>query len=251
MNNEYASLYKTLYENHWWWRSREALLLYVIRGLSLSSTVKILDVGCGDGLFFEQLTAFGDVYGVEPDTQIISPEGKFTERIYPGNISDAPFSDNSFGLILACDVIEHIDDDISVLEKMYSLLSPGGILVLTVPAFNMLWTTHDDRNFHKRRYTKRNLEKLVKDNGFLLHKSRYFFVTLFFIKFLQRIFESFSAFFGYGRFRNLIRPEKIPGDFLNLLLSSWYRLENLIALNVNLPLGSSVILILRKQDKSE
>jgi SAM-dependent methyltransferase len=87
---EYARQYRDLYTRHWWWRAREQAILRVIRRrLGSSSGLRILDVGCGDGLFFERLAEFGDVEGVETDKGLVNPQGPFRERI-----RIAPFDTN-------------------------------------------------------------------------------------------------------------------------------------------------------------
>ena len=67
MREDYALAYRRLYQEHWWWRAREALLVRELSRLRLPpSGGRLLDVGCGDGLFFERLAEFGAVEGVEP-----------------------------------------------------------------------------------------------------------------------------------------------------------------------------------------
>ncbi|HYT94425.1 MAG TPA: class I SAM-dependent methyltransferase, partial [Gemmataceae bacterium] len=72
MNPEYAAAYRNLYERHWWWRAREAML---VREIEVHQPVggwgKVLDVGCGDGLFFDELARFGEVWGVESDESLV------------------------------------------------------------------------------------------------------------------------------------------------------------------------------------
>src|SRR5580700_1961216 len=118
---EYARQYRDLYTRHWWWRARERAILRVIRRrLGSSSCLRILDVGCGDGLFFNRLAEFGDVDGVEPDEGLVNPQGPFRERI-----RIAPFDTNfrssaPYSLVLMLDVLEHLNNHIEALHHAHS-----------------------------------------------------------------------------------------------------------------------------------
>ena len=84
MQAAYAQRYRTLWDRHWWWRSREALLLATIDRLARSTPVgRILDVGCGDGLFFDALARFGEVEGLEPDASLVG-DPRWRDRITVG-----------------------------------------------------------------------------------------------------------------------------------------------------------------------
>jgi SAM-dependent methyltransferase len=246
MDSSYALQYKELYQNHWWWRSREYLLVNVINELAGSDSLNILDFGCGDGLFFETLQKFGIVYGVESTSELVDKNGPDYNKIFVGEIFQAPFDSCSFDLILACDVLEHIEDDFSTLEKLFSLLKANGVLLLTVPSFNMLWTSHDDNNFHKRRYVKKDLESLAMKAGFSVKSSRYFFFSLCFLKLLQRASEFMVGLLNTRSSRPSLRADTIPPGIINRFLTQWFRLENHITHALNLPIGSSLILILQK-----
>ena len=83
MQQPYAAEYNRLYHEHWWWRSREAILMDVLaRFCPRRGDLEILDVGCGDGLFFPELERFGRVRGIEVDEGLLDPEGPYRERIY-------------------------------------------------------------------------------------------------------------------------------------------------------------------------
>src|SRR6266403_3004190 len=127
---KYARQYRDLYTRHWWWRAREQAILQVIRQhLGSSSGLRILDVGCGDGLFFDRLAEFGDVEGLELDEGLVNPQGPHRARI-----RIAPFDTNfrpseCYSLALLLDVLEHIDNPGEALRHAYSLLAPSGTLL--------------------------------------------------------------------------------------------------------------------------
>jgi len=176
---DYARRYRTLWERHWWWRSREAYLLGWLERLRLSPSgsdgaPRILDVGCGDGLFFERLERFGRVEGVEPDPGLVT-DPRWRDRITIAPLDPGVLPRDTYDLVLMLDVLEHIADDRAALDEIRSALRPGGHLLLTVPALRMLWSRHDEVNEHFRRYDRRGLTQLLGSAGFEVRDVRYFF----------------------------------------------------------------------------
>ena len=90
MDAEYAAAYLEIYRSHWWWRVREKILLGRIRRLVAGATpVRILDVGCGAGLFFDRLAEFGHIEGIESDAYAVAQSGRWSVRIFPGDLDDS------------------------------------------------------------------------------------------------------------------------------------------------------------------
>ncbi|WP_406701050.1 class I SAM-dependent methyltransferase [Singulisphaera sp. Ch08] len=175
MQPDYARCYRTLWDRHWWWRSREAYLLGWIKRLhSRSPRERILDVGCGDGLFFEQLERFGAVDGLEPDASLVN-DPRWRSRIRVGSLDHRFQGASDYDLLLMLDVLEHIGDDGEALRAARSALRPGGHLVLTVPALSWLWSQHDVANEHYRRYDPGGLRTVLAASGFEVETVRFFF----------------------------------------------------------------------------
>src|SRR5687768_17025438 len=149
MDPEYARKYRELYQRHWWWRAREGAILRELRQRQPpGGWRRILDVGCGDGLLFDQLSQFGSVEGIEPDLGLLDPKGRWR-----GSIHAIPFDQDfrpahRYDVILMLDVVEHLAEPTRALAHARSLLEPGGVIIITVPAFQWLWTQHDDYNQH-------------------------------------------------------------------------------------------------------
>lgn len=236
MKPEYARRYQELYERHWWWRARERFVLESIRRIRPSDErATILDVGCGDGLLFDQLAEFGDVQGVESDTSMVGASSRHRARIHVGPF-DASFQPGSrYSLILMLDVIEHFADPASALRQAVELLEPNGILVATLPAFRLLWTTHDDLNHHFTRYTRRSFGALADDARLQVIRATYFFHWVFAAKLVVRLFE------------RLMRPEprlpRMPPAWLNELFYEFSRLEQRLVTPLDVPFGSSLLVI--------
>src|SRR5690349_6712282 len=136
---------------------------------------RILDVGCGDGLFFDRLLEFADVEGIESEAALISPGNQHRRRIHVCQL-DANFNPAApYDVVLMLDVLEHIQEPTPVLRRALELLAPGGRVIVTVPAFQRLWTTHDDLNHHYVRYTKRSFRKLADAAAMQVERERYLF----------------------------------------------------------------------------
>src|SRR5262249_35230045 len=150
----------------WWWRAREKLILSTIAKIQpKGSQGSILDIGCGDGLLFDRLSAFGEVEGVEMDGSLVSATSRWKDRIYVCSFDDSFEPGKQYSLILMLDVLEHFSDPRPPLRRALALLEQQGILLITVPAFPCLWTSHDELNRHFTRYTKRTFSQLAKEAG--------------------------------------------------------------------------------------
>jgi SAM-dependent methyltransferase len=234
LNPEYAAAYRDLYERHWWWRAREEMLVREIEALRpAGGWGNVLDVGCGDGLFFGQLAKFGEVWGVESDQSLIPPNSPQRARIHLGPF-DASFNPGRlFGLILMLDVLEHLPDPVAALAQTRRLLEPAGRVLITVPAFTVLWTHHDDLNHHFVRYRKHTLGAVAERAGLRVLSSRYCFHWLFPVKLLVRGIERFS--------RTDPAPAAVPPAGLNRLLFEVSRVEAAAFRRLSLPFGSSLM----------
>ncbi|HEX4048231.1 MAG TPA: class I SAM-dependent methyltransferase [Elusimicrobiota bacterium] len=171
----YAKNYRRLWDEHWWWQARRRFVLRRLDALAARRPLKrILDVGCGDGLFFGELARFGEVWGVEPDAGLVDPRGEYAARIRVAPFEDAGV-EGGCDLILMLDALEHMQDDGAALRRAFSLLAPGGFLFLTVPALPSLWSVHDEANRHYRRYTRESLGAALSGAGLRAEELGYYF----------------------------------------------------------------------------
>ena len=163
MKPDYARRYRTLWERHWWWRAREAMLLDRIDRLHRRGSrrpIRVLDVGCGDGLFFDRLERFGRVEGLEPDASLVR-DPRWRSRIRPEPLGDSFRGGADFDLVLMLDVLEHIEDDAAEMARAAEWLRPGGHVVALSPAHQWLFTPFDRAIGHYRRYTRKTLAALT------------------------------------------------------------------------------------------
>ena len=236
MDSRYGERYRELYEKHWWWRARTQFIEAKIRNLSSPGRKQtILDVGCGDALFFDRLQNFGDVEGVEPFANLVSHDNphrakvhlcSFDERFQPGKL---------FSLILMLDVLEHLPDPVLALRHGLSLLNPDGLFILTVPAFMSLWTNHDVINQHVTRFTKSSFAKVASQAGFVIHEQSYLYHWTCPVKLAVRLTESI--------FRVPPRPAQVPPPWINEPLYWLSRLEQKLLTPLSMPFGSSLMVV--------
>jgi 2-polyprenyl-3-methyl-5-hydroxy-6-metoxy-1,4-benzoquinol methylase len=234
MREDYLDLYRELYTRHWWWRAREKLIVKTLRALQPAQGWRsILDVGCGDGLFFDQLLQLGEVQGVEPMAALVNRKGPHRSRIHV-----CPFDENfqpgkQFSLILMLDVLEHLPDPAAALRRALALLAPQGVLLVTVPAFKCLWTNHDVINEHFTRYTRKTFRELAGQAGLCIRGKRYFFQWLFPIKLATRVLE---------RAMDLQpQPARVPPRWINIPLYLLSRLEQRTWGALPWPFGASLM----------
>ncbi len=195
------------------------------------AAARILDVGCGSGLFFNRLAQFGEVSGVETDVTMRTGNATIDDRISWGPLEELA-DDSPFTCILMLDVLEHMTDPVGALCQARARLAPDGILIATVPAFQALWTQHDDLNQHVRRYSKRSFRPLLTQAGFRVELLRYFFHWTFPAKLLVRATEAVG------------RPSpspSVPPVLLNRALYLATRLEQWCFGKLPMPFGSSLL----------
>lgn len=234
MDPKYAAAYRELYEQHWWWRARERFLLERLEEQAAESDAKetrrILDVGCGDALFFDRLAEFGRVQGVEPDESILS-EGPWRSDIHAGTLetfsTDAPFD-----WILMLDVLEHIPEPDRALRRARGLAADGAKLFVTVPAFQTLWSRHDELNRHHARYTRATLSALLTESGWRPLEMGYFFYWLAPLKLLVKL--------GERLFPGRPEVESVPPAPLNRLALGLSVLEQHLLGQLPVPFGTSL-----------
>jgi SAM-dependent methyltransferase len=236
MDPEYGRRYRDLFERHWWWRARAALVLDALHRLApVGGWPAILDVGCGDGLLFDELAVFGAVEGVEPDSALVSDAARAQHRVHVQPFDQAFQPGRHYDLILFLDVLEHLAEPLAALRHALSLLAPGGLIFITVPAFRSLWTAHDEWNHHVTRYTAGELAHQLTLAGLTVRDKYYFFSWLAPLKLGVRVIESIK--------RGRPALPRIPPAPVNRLLYAMARMEARLLTPLHLPFGSSLCAI--------
>ena len=153
-------------EHHWWYRGRRRIIRAELDRIPLGSGARVLDAGCGSGRTLEGLGRYGEVHGIE-----LNPEAAEVARargrgeVLVGRLEALPWDDDTFDLITCLDVIEHTPDDRATLRELRRVCQPGGWLLVTVPAYQALWSLHDVANHHYRRYSRAMLREAALSAG--------------------------------------------------------------------------------------
>lgn len=239
------TLMASLEENHWWFSSRRAIAENIIRQLRLPPDARILDAGCGTGGNLAMLSRYGQVHAMELDDQARQmANAKGFAQVLSGRLPDkVPFQQEQFDLIALLDVLEHVEDDCNTLGILGSLLKPGGYLLISVPAFPFLWSTHDEVHHHKRRYFLSELKSKLENAGLEITYASYFNTIL------------FPLIFGARQLGKLRTNKQKSGDltmprpFINRLLFAVFSSERFVLGRWTLPFGVSAMAIARKGNR--
>ncbi len=253
MKNEIYDLTFELEEHYWWYVARRKIILSQIQQMlpaaDLNSKPRILEYGCGTGKTLSCLSPWAEVYGLDISQQALD----YCRQRQLVNLKlidlskemdlDNPF-DDPYDLILMLDVLEHIEDQTALLERIKRWLKPGGQLLITVPAFNFLWSGEDYVSNHLRRYTKSSLTEIMRESGLHIERISYF---NFFLFPLQA---------GIILFNNMFCPRTMQQSNLhtlsgsiNSMLTAIMSAEVHLLKMFNFPFGGSIICVVNNKPK--
>lgn len=228
-------------EQHWWYVSRRQIMRDTLLRMKLPAGARILEVGSGTGGNLDMLAEFGKVSALEMDANARElahhkTSGTFDirEGMCPSNI---PFAGETFDLICMFDVLEHIPEPIETLRRLNVMLSPGGRIVVSVPAYQWLWSSHDKFLHHRRRYTRKQVCTEAQAAGLLADRATYMNMILFPLAVVARLRD------------RLLRSETssgmaTPTPLMNALFRRVFCSEARLLQRVNLPFGVSIMAIL-------
>ena len=226
---------------HFWFEARANLIAWVFK-TSFESATSYLEIGCGTGFVMERIGVERPVLSMTGSDVLASGLLRAQERLRDVTLlqldaSVVPFV-AEFDVVGAYDVLEHLDEDSAALEEFRKALKPGGGLVVLVPQHPALWSEHDERAGHARRYTASELRRKVAIAGFEIER-----ITSLYCSLLPAIVLSRWV----NRLRRNATAEYQPGRATNWLFARVLRIETgLIRAGLDMPFGGSLLLIARK-----
>lgn len=227
---------------HWWFVERRALIVRMIKSLGLDASARVLDIGTSTGTNLRMLRdqGFANFTGVDLSQDAIrwcAEKGLGT--VHQGDICALPFPDASFDLVLATDIIEHVDRDDIALQEITRVLRPGGKALFTVPAFESIRGLQDRVAHHKRRYRKQQLLDRIGEAGLVPGKAFYFNSLLFVpIWVARRIIDWLKL--------PLASEGEVNSPWINAVLLRIFALDTRLAQTGMFPFGVSVLAVASK-----
>jgi len=234
-------------EKTYWWhlgrfRIMRTYLSLATEGIK-TKKLKVLNIGCGTGGTINILEEFGDVENVDVSDDAIKLMKKAGHKVTKVEGVALPFKPNTFNVVGAFDVLEHIENDVDALKEWARVLKPGGKVVVTVPAYSWLWSEHDTSLHHFRRHTSQGIKRRAKAAGLKTVKTSYAIVF------------SLPLVVGF-RWLNKLLGRKTDGEtsyvnvpgWANRLFAQLLYTEAWFHRYIRFPFGTSVVAILEKED---
>ncbi len=238
--------YKNIFNfegSHYYYVSTHKFIFKLIQNFfPKNRTLRILDAGCGTGLLIKKMEKYGQVWGVDISSQALRYcHKRGIKNVKLGSVTKLPLKNNFFDLVVCLDVLYHkkVQDDRKALFEFYRVLKPGGILILKLPAFNFLMGRHDKLVHTRHRYTTKEIENKLINQGFEIEKSTYAFIIFLPIIFIKRLLERFLS----------AKPSSDiwkPPVLINNLLTKIMDTETTLLLKHNIPLGVTLFTIAKK-----
>lgn len=237
--------YERMFRNegdYWWFVGRRRLVFKLLEAwFQGGKSFTILDIGCGTGAMAQELQQYGTVIAAD-----LMPESlRYCRQrglglLALGDVTRLPFAASSFDLVVALDLLEHVEDDQAAISELKRVLKPEGRLVVTVPAYRFLWSNHDVALMHYRRYTARELARKMRDAGFQIAKLSYAVSLLFPLIAPLRILS---------RWRDRNKPPVASVRPVSPTVNRWLlrlqQMESRLVSRVNLPFGVTVVAVLK------
>ncbi len=226
-------------KNHWWFVARREIIFSQICKIKRTKKFTILDFGAGSGTNVEILTKLGNVDVYEDNNKMkIFLKNKFKKK---NNVKVINKITKKYDLVLAADVVEHIKDDKKIIQNFYDFLKKDGHILITVPAFNFLYSHKDIALKHFRRYRRSNIKKLLIKR-FQIKKLSYFNFLLFLpIALSILIFKIKNT-----KFIKFV--ETTPTNWINTIFKNIFLIEKYLLKFLNFPFGISIIALAKKND---
>lgn len=245
MRTHFIKEIKQMEDTHWWHRAKREIIATVIQKEIDKSKKKlrILEIGAGTSLLIKEFINSAETYALDRSKTALSLSKKngIGNTIHADLGTYTGFKKNFYDIVVAADVLEHLEDDFGAVKKIHQMLKKGGVFIIHVPAHKSLFSYWDESLGHFRRYEKRDLQKLIKSSPFTISFLSFRLPTVYpFV----RLFRKFSK----------ETKQKRKSDFeqfslLNFPLYLFTRLEDALIRrkSINPPFGLSLFAIAKKK----
>jgi ubiquinone/menaquinone biosynthesis C-methylase UbiE len=236
--------YALLKENtasHWWNISKDRILSELIASLDIPPKGNILELGVGTGKLLSQLK-FVNKFGID---LYVYPEGYNGFSFIRADANRLPVKEGTIDLLLLIDILEHIEDDQGFIENCFKVLNKNGKLLIFVPALPVLWSDLDEKGMHFRRYTAKDINRLLANSNIEHKIIRRSYANLFLLPFIfcvriiqkgiKRVIKEYDS-------SSIKAPVRIINSIFKFVFSS----ERLFLRFLNFPIGVSYLCIIKK-----
>jgi SAM-dependent methyltransferase len=231
-------------EWYWWHRGRRSIVCRILQRYA-PPRARILDVGCGTGATTAALSRFGSVSGLDMGLAALRHAHAHGLPVARGAAENLPVRGASLDVVVALDVLEHLDDDRRALGEILRVLRPGGVLLATVPAYPFLWSSHDEALGHRRRYRRAALRERLLAGGFEIALCSYVMGSILPVAIAVRLAERLWRREGPAESGYLTLPRP-----LNDLLARVVGLGGYLVRFMVLPFGLSIVAVARRPEDS-
>lgn len=240
--------YKSMFEaedSHWWYASLHELVLGYLRAEhTRKGLLDMLDAGCGTGRLCQLAAPLGNIRGCDMSETASRLAGSRDIAVFPADLNDADLGQQQYDVIASIDVLYHqaVTDELKVLRKFHGALRPGGMLILQMPAYEWLRSSHDAAVHTRKRYVLGEVRQMLTDSGFLCEKMTYRVSLLMPIIAAVRLARNICL----GRqYRGSCDVKPYP-PIVNCALKAVMKIENALLGVVSLPFGASVFAVARR-----
>ena len=250
MDKNYEELYHNEEATNWWFVARRDMLLKLFKQYGVSKDAKILDIGCAGAVFLLELKKLGytNLHALDYSEEAIAlakKNGLENAHVMDGHHPD--FDEGTFDVIVASDSLEHLEKDEVALSNWYKVLKKGGKCFVLVPAYNFLWSEHDEVNYHFRRYTASGLTTKAQAAGFSVIRNGYNYMLLFLPTAAFRLLQNLIK----GKKGKVVVEDKgqilILPMWIHKALAGLQKIENSISRYVRFPFGVTAFVVVTKE----
>jgi ubiquinone/menaquinone biosynthesis C-methylase UbiE len=260
MNPEEYGRMHELETHYWWFVGRRLLIARLLKDAlhcADEQALRLVDLGCGTGANLPMLRQAvgkrGEIFGLDFSPLALEFAGQQVDlsnvHFSQGDAMQLPLRDECADCVTMLDVLEHVPDDKKALAEIYRILKPGGVLVLSVPAYQHLWSAHDEALHHFRRYERIQLSRVLRGAGLHIDKLSF---AMSLMPPIAWFWRKFVLPFGPHRPRNAKRHSQgavlpqVP-EWANTFLARYVETEGKIIAKRPIRFGTSLVAVAYKR----